>query len=54
MCFDKTGTLTQGRPAVTEIVASNASNRDAVLAAAAAVESDIGHPLAEATHPRGG
>ncbi|MBT5773481.1 MAG: HAD-IC family P-type ATPase, partial [Dehalococcoidia bacterium] len=45
--FDKTGTLTAGRPAVTGTVAVN-GDEAALLALAAAVESDSEHPLARA------
>jgi Cu2+-exporting ATPase len=43
--FDKTGTLTRGRHVVTGVAGRD---RDAVLADAAAVESDSEHPLARA------
>jgi P-type Cu2+ transporter len=46
--FDKTGTLTKGEPAVTAIVATPGWTEAAVLAAAAAAESDSEHPLARA------
>ncbi|GAB10717.1 copper-transporting ATPase CopB [Gordonia araii NBRC 100433] len=46
--FDKTGTLTKGSPAVTAVEASGALTADAVLALAAAAESDSEHPLASA------
>ncbi|ASO18786.1 Cu2+-exporting ATPase [Actinoalloteichus hoggarensis] len=46
--FDKTGTLTKGRPAVTDVVPVAGFSRPAVLAAAAAAESDSEHPLARA------
>lgn len=45
--FDKTGTLTKGSHRVTAISAVD-SNKDRVLAAAAAVESESEHPLARA------
>lgn len=45
--FDKTGTLTEGRPALREIVATNASE-DKLLGIAAAAESASEHPLAAA------
>ena len=44
--LDKTGTLTTGRPAVTGVIPEEEG--DAVLALAAAVESDSEHPLARA------
>ncbi len=46
--FDKTGTLTKGEPAVTAIEAAAGYSSDAVLAMAAAAESDSEHPLARA------
>ncbi len=53
--FDKTGTLTRGEPVVTRVAAiagggtdSGTAAEDAVLALAAAVESDSEHPLARA------
>jgi Cu2+-exporting ATPase len=47
--FDKTGTLTKGEPTVTAIVGAGlASAEDAVLALAAAAETDSEHPLARA------
>jgi P-type Cu2+ transporter len=45
--FDKTGTLTKGEPTVTGAVALD-GDEDALLALAAAVESDSEHPLARA------
>ncbi|MHB9134500.1 MAG: heavy metal translocating P-type ATPase [Armatimonadota bacterium] len=48
IAFDKTGTLTRGRPEITDIVPLNGVDREALLAAAAAVESRASHPLAEA------
>ena len=45
VALDKTGTLTRGRPAVTDIVAADASD---LLRLAAAVESGSSHPLARA------
>jgi P-type Cu+ transporter len=45
--FDKTGTLTEGRPAVTAVTAP-ASDADALLALAAAVQAGSEHPLARA------
>ncbi len=46
--FDKTGTLTKGEPTVTAVAAAEGQTEDAVLAAAAAAESDSEHPLARA------
>jgi Cu+-exporting ATPase len=48
--LDKTGTVTEGRPAVTEVVASNPAALDELrlLALAAAVERASEHPLAAA------
>lgn len=53
--FDKTGTLTKGEPTVTALVAApgfdapvGTTAQDAVLALAAAAESDSEHPLARA------
>jgi P-type Cu2+ transporter len=46
--FDKTGTLTKGAHTVTGVQAADGSDRDEVLAVAAAVESDSEHPLARA------
>nr|WP_282828374.1 heavy metal translocating P-type ATPase [Gulosibacter sediminis] len=46
--FDKTGTLTKGEPSVTDIEPTSGLEADAVLAFAAAAESDSEHPLARA------
>ncbi|MBI4240731.1 MAG: heavy metal translocating P-type ATPase [Candidatus Rokubacteria bacterium] len=46
--LDKTGTLTVGRPVVTDLVAVNGMEEDAVLALAAAAEQGSEHPLGEA------
>nr|WP_283255718.1 heavy metal translocating P-type ATPase [Gulosibacter sediminis] len=46
--FDKTGTLTKGEPTVTDIEPTSGLEADAVLAFAAAAESDSEHPLARA------
>ena len=45
--FDKTGTLTRGEPEVTDIIGTGTSER-ALLKAAASVEANSKHPLAEA------
>ena len=45
--FDKTGTLTEGRPAVTDVIASDGNEAD-LLALAAAVQAGSEHPLARA------
>jgi len=46
--FDKTGTLTMGRPVLTAVAATGAAGESAVLAMAAAVETDSEHPIARA------
>ncbi|MFC8409783.1 copper-translocating P-type ATPase [Arthrobacter sp. NPDC057259] len=46
--FDKTGTLTKGAPEVRDVAAAEGSDRDEVLALAAAVEADSEHPVARA------
>ncbi|RRN81086.1 cadmium-translocating P-type ATPase [Pseudoxanthomonas sp. SGD-10] len=47
--FDKTGTLSDGRPALASVEVLDATlDRDGVLAIAAALERDTGHPLAAA------
>ncbi|MDY7524541.1 heavy metal translocating P-type ATPase [Sphingomonas sp. 10B4] len=48
LVIDKTGTLTEGRPKVTEIEPVKGVECDALLAAAAAVEQQSEHPLAQA------
>jgi Cu2+-exporting ATPase len=49
IAFDKTGTLTQGNAAVVAIHTANPTiSSDAVLALAASVELDNGHPVAQA------
>ncbi|MGI4952886.1 MAG: heavy metal translocating P-type ATPase [Janthinobacterium lividum] len=52
--FDKTGTLTEGRPTVTEILATEADGNDsrAVLALSAALQAGSEHPLAGAVRAR--
>jgi len=46
--FDKTGTLTKGAPTVTAVDTTADRSSDALLALAAAAESDSEHPLAKA------
>jgi Cu+-exporting ATPase len=46
--LDKTGTITHGAPALTDVIAAPAFTEQEVLAAAAAVERDSEHPLAQA------
>ncbi|WP_287931105.1 copper-translocating P-type ATPase [Arthrobacter sp.] len=46
--FDKTGTLTKGEPVVTGVATDDGVTRGALLALAAAVESDSEHPVARA------
>ncbi|MGP5726035.1 heavy metal translocating P-type ATPase [Arthrobacter rhombi] len=46
--FDKTGTLTKGKPTITAIEPIDGHSEEAVLALAAAAESDSEHPLAKA------
>ncbi|GAB3633427.1 heavy metal translocating P-type ATPase [Microbacterium shaanxiense] len=46
--FDKTGTLTKGAPTVTAVDTTAHRSSDALLALAAAAESDSEHPLAKA------
>jgi Cu2+-exporting ATPase len=50
--FDKTGTLTQGHIGITRIVAEGEWDAASCLAAAAALESAIEHPLAQAMRER--
>jgi Cd2+/Zn2+-exporting ATPase len=45
VALDKTGTLTEGKPVVTDIIGTNASETD-VLRLAAALETGSSHPLA--------
>jgi len=52
--FDKTGTLTQGRPVVTDVSPAPGATVEDVLAAAAAAETGIAHPLARAVIERHG
>jgi Cu+-exporting ATPase len=47
--FDKTGTLTEGRPTVTEVIATNADvSHDDILRIAASLERMSEHPLGQA------
>ncbi|UTT68881.1 heavy metal translocating P-type ATPase [Arthrobacter sp. DNA4] len=46
--FDKTGTLTTGEPELKDVAVADGADADAVLALAAAVESDSEHPVARA------
>jgi Cu+-exporting ATPase len=46
--FDKTGTITQGRPALTDVVATGDFTRREVLRLAASVEAGSEHPIARA------
>jgi Cu+-exporting ATPase len=48
LVIDKTGTLTEGRPTLVAVETADGFVRDAVLAAAAAVEARSEHPLAHA------
>jgi Cu2+-exporting ATPase len=45
--FDKTGTLTEGKPRVTDVIASGAEERE-LLRLVGAAEARSGHPLAQA------
>jgi len=55
--LDKTGTVTEGRPAVTNLIASDGWNDEQLLTIAASIEAVSEHPLAEAivaaAHRRG-
>ncbi len=46
--FDKTGTITQGKPALTDVVATKDFTQKEVLGLAASVEAGSEHPLAKA------
>ncbi len=48
LVVDKTGTLTSGRPEVTEVISFDGSDRNEILAMAAALEQRASHPLASA------
>jgi Cu2+-exporting ATPase len=46
--MDKTGTLTEGKPSVTDVIATDSIPEDTLLAQVAALEADSEHPLAQA------
>ncbi len=48
VAFDKTGTLTEGTPVLTDVILADSFSRDDVLKAAAAVEAQSEHPIAQA------
>ncbi|HPL79083.1 MAG TPA: heavy metal translocating P-type ATPase [Burkholderiaceae bacterium] len=48
VAFDKTGTLTLGRPLLTALVSIEGADKDALLKAAASLQSGSEHPLARA------
>jgi cation-transporting ATPase G len=48
VALDKTGTLTRNQPTVVDVVSADGSDRDRVLAVAAALEERSEHPLAAA------
>ncbi len=48
VAFDKTGTLTLGRPLLTALVSIEGADQDALLKAAASLQSGSEHPLARA------
>ncbi|MCH4054290.1 MAG: cation-translocating P-type ATPase [Atopobiaceae bacterium] len=48
VAFDKTGTLTTGKPKVVDVFAVEGVDADALVATAAALESNSTHPLARA------
>ncbi|WP_296744308.1 heavy metal translocating P-type ATPase [Mesorhizobium sp.] len=48
LIVDKTGTLTEGRPRLTDLVATDGTDEDELLSLAAALEKGSEHPLAEA------
>ena len=48
IALDKTGTVTEGQPSLTDLVVTDAFDRDRVLGLIAAVEAQSEHPIAEA------
>ncbi|MGM0770415.1 MAG: heavy metal translocating P-type ATPase, partial [Halobacteriota archaeon] len=46
--FDKTGTLTEGKPVLTDVIASGEHTEDEILSLAATAEKGSEHPLGEA------
>jgi Cu+-exporting ATPase len=52
LVVDKTGTLTEGKPAVTDIIATEPATEQALLQAAATLEQGSEHPLAKAVMER--
>ncbi|MGW0163087.1 heavy metal translocating P-type ATPase [Mycobacterium sp. NPDC003323] len=48
LAFDKTGTLTQGRPQITDVIATSGADDTELLSVAVAVEEQSDHPLARA------
>ena len=46
--FDKTGTITEGKPTVTDIVATSSIDQDTILQLAASIEQGSEHPLGKA------
>ncbi|AIT09318.1 metal ABC transporter ATPase [Candidatus Francisella endociliophora] len=48
IAFDKTGTLTQGKPSVTNILATNNFSEHQLIAIAASLENSVDHPIAKA------
>jgi Cu+-exporting ATPase len=46
--FDKTGTLTEGKPVVTDIIATNQLNENELMRLSASAEKGSEHPLGEA------
>lgn len=46
--MDKTGTLTEGKPSVTDVIATDSIPEETLLAQVAALEGDSEHPLAQA------
>jgi P-type Cu+ transporter len=46
--LDKTGTITEGKPTLTDVIATNGFSQNEVLSLSASVEKSSEHPLAEA------